>query len=138
MTVRVRNGSTKAMLVVLGYAVSLVVALTIGITTSTGWGVLASGVSVLAFALVFARLFRGENESDGPRPWWRMTAYPPAGYVLAGWFLLQTVGAISAAGTGPAGLVSAVVSLGLAIAYLVSAIRLTAQASRGSSQRVCQ
>jgi hypothetical protein len=57
-----------------------------------------------------------------------MTAYATAGYVLAGGFLLQALGTMtsSVVAAAPAGWVSGVVSLVLALAYLVSAVRLTA------------
>ncbi|RDV44297.1 hypothetical protein DOE76_13015 [Leifsonia sp. ku-ls] len=116
------------MLVVLGYTVSIVAGIIVELATHSGWGVVVSSGIVLAFVVVLSRLFRGGNESDEPRSWWRMTAYPTAGYVLAGWFLLQAVGTMtsSVVAAAPAGWVCGVVSLVLALAYLVSAVRLTA------------
>jgi hypothetical protein len=136
MALRVRNGSTKAMLVIVGYAFSILAGIAVEVATHSGWGVVMSSGIVLVFVLVLSRLFRGENESDEPRPWWRMTAYPTAGYVLAGWFLLQAVAAMtsSALAVGPAGWVSGIVSLILAVAFLASAIRLTAGRPRGPAR----
>ena len=124
---RVRNGATKAILIVAGYALAVVVGIVVELSTETGWGVAASSGIVLILVLTLARIFRGEDESDTPRSWWRMTARPAAGYVLAGWFLVQAIGlstsAMFAGGLG--GWVSGFVCLAIAIAYLNSAIRLT-------------
>jgi hypothetical protein len=116
------------MLVVPGYTVSIVAGIIVELATHSGWGVVVSSGIVLAFVVVLSRLFRGGNESDEPRSWWRMTAYATAGYVLAGGFLLQALGTMtsSVVAAAPAGWVSGVVSLVLALAYLVSAVRLTA------------
>lgn len=124
----IRNGTTKAMLVIAGYAVAILVGFMVELSTRSGWGVVASSTVVLLVVLVLSRLFRGEHESDTPRRWWRMTAYPAAGFVLTGWFLLQAISAMAAAAVlaGPAGWSSGTVSLVLAIAYANSAIRLTA------------
>lgn len=131
---RVRNGATKAALIIGGYALAAIVGTTIELSTYPGWGVVASCGIVLVLVLILARLFRGENESDAPRQWWRMTAYPTAGYVLAVWFFVQAIGATTTAmlTTGRAGWVSGIVSLAIAIAYLNSAIRLSAMDSQRS------
>src|SRR3954454_14243375 len=109
---RVRNGATKAALIIAGYALAVVVGITVEVSTYPGWGVVAGCAVVLALVLILSRLFRGENESDAPRPWWRMTAYPTAGYVLAVWFFVQAIGSASAGmlTTGFAGWVSGIVS----------------------------
>ena len=124
---RVRNGATKAALAVAGYALAVIVGITVELTTYSGWGVVASCGIVVVLVLILTRLFRGENESDAPRQWWRMTAYPTAGYVLAVGFFVQAIGSTTAMLTpGYVGWVSGIVSLSLAVAYLNSAIRLTA------------
>lgn len=125
---RIRNGATKVTLVIAGYALALLAGITVGVSTRSGWGVVVSSGIILLVVFVLTRLFRGENESDAPRPWWRTTARPTVGYVLAAWFLLQGIGGMSssALGSASAGWVSAGVSLIIAVAYLNSAIRLTA------------
>lgn len=64
----------------LGFLTSSMLSLIIGIALS------------LLFLIVGVRVFRGRNENVlHPRPWWRMTARPPAGYVLAVLFFLYAV-----------------------------------------------
>ena len=128
MTVPIRIGSTKVALVVLGYATAIVVGIAVELGAHSGWGVVASSGIVLLLVLVLARLSRGENESDEPRKWWRMTAYPTAGFVLSGWFVLQTIGIATSSmfSASSAGWARGVVSVILAALYLISAIRLAA------------
>ncbi|MGO4595038.1 hypothetical protein AB4Z18_14580 [Leifsonia sp. 2TAF2] len=125
---RVRNGATKAALIAAGSALAVIVGITVELTTYSGWGVIASCGIVVVLVLILTRLFRGENESDAPRQWWRMTADPTAGFVLVGWLFVQAIGSASTAMLtgGLTGWVSGIVSLSLAVAYLNSAIRLTA------------
>ena len=125
---RIRNGSVKATLIIVGYAFALLVGFTVGLTTHSGWGVATSVGIVVVLVLVLTRLFRGENESDAPRRWWRVTAHPTAGYLLAIWFLLQAIGSMTAPMSvfGSARYVSGIVSLIIGAAYLNSAIRLIA------------
>lgn len=131
---RIRDGSTKAILVIAGYAFAVLIGTTIGLSTYLGWGVAASSGIILLLVLVLCRLFRGENETDAPRTWWRMTARPPAGYVLACWFGVNSIGSVTPAivSDQAAGWVGALVSLILAGLYLNSAIRLTALGSSAS------
>jgi hypothetical protein len=55
-----------------------------------GGGILRSA---LAFVLILvgARLFRGADEADSARAWWRMTARVPAGLVLGSLFALVAI-----------------------------------------------
>ena len=124
----VRNGSTKAMLVIAGYAFAVLVGMTLGLSTQLGWGLAASSGIVLLLVLVLSRLFRGANENDEPRTWWRMTAHPTASYVLAVWFGVSTVGSVASAMTSNefAGWLAGLVSLVIGALYLNCAIRLTA------------
>src|SRR3954447_7985938 len=121
---RVRNGATKAILIVAGFALAVVVGVAVELSTKPGWGVAASSGIVLILVFTLARIFRDESESDAPRSWWRMTARPAAGYVLAGWFLVQAIGSSASAifAQGSGGWVSGFVCLAIAIAYLSSAI----------------
>jgi hypothetical protein len=76
---RIRPWYVKLTYVVLSCAlVYLVAAIPAG---PGGAGILRS---VLAFVLVLlgARVFRGVNEDDSARAWWRMTAGVPSGFVL--------------------------------------------------------
>ncbi|MGO4533775.1 hypothetical protein [Leifsonia sp. 2MCAF36] len=125
---RVRNGATKAILIIAVYAFAVVVGITVGLSTQLVWGVAASSGIVLLLVLVSSRTFRGENEPDAPRSWWRMTAHPPAGYALACWFGAQAIASVTSAtlADGSVGLVGGIVSLTIAALYLNSAIRLAA------------
>ena len=122
---RVRNGASKSAFVVAGYALALVIGLVIESSTGSGWGVVVSSWIVLLLVLVLTRLFRGENESDAPRAWWRMTASPTAGYVLSGLFAFSVIGSIASSAVVLGSWVSGIVSLVIAIAYLNSSIRLS-------------
>jgi hypothetical protein len=55
-----------------------------------GGGILRSA---LAFVLILfgARLFRGPDEDNSPRAWWRMTERVPAGIVLGSLFALVAI-----------------------------------------------
>lgn len=134
---RVRNGATKAILIIIGYALAMLVGIAVGTVALLEWGVVASVAIVLLVVLVLTRVFRGENESDAPRAWWRMTANAPAGFALSGWFFVQTISSLSISARQPACAVwlSAVVSLAIAAAYLQCAIRLTADNRRRSRTR---
>jgi hypothetical protein len=130
---RIYDGATKAICIVAGYAVALVSAFLVGVAFAPGWGVVVGAAAVLAVIVVLTRCFRGENESRGPRAWWRMTARPTAGYLLAAWFFVQalTTGLSGAPRVVPATWISVVVALAIALAYLTSSVRL----SVGRSER---
>jgi hypothetical protein len=84
---RIRPWWVKAAYVVAGAALVYLVA---GIPLGPGsGGILRSG---LAFILVVfgARIFRGPDEDDLPRPWWRMTAGVSGGVLLGSLFALVT------------------------------------------------
>lgn len=126
-----------------------------GSASRDGGGVAAAGsvVAVLAFwawIVVGARLFRGDDEPvDPPRAWWRLTAKPTAGFVIAGLLGVQVLGAVVTAWVAglatDAGVRSDVVTAGVAasgaatsgaaafaaavaaVAYLHSSIRLRAE-----------
>lgn len=100
--------------------------------------------SVLLFLLVVlaARVFRSADEpGDEPRPWWRMTGAPFAGFILGVVFGLGAiVFAISAYGLEtvkavrvfrsqePIDIVSAVLFAALSVLYLTSSVRLRTMA----------
>jgi membrane protease YdiL (CAAX protease family) len=60
-----------------------------------GAGILRSAFAFVLI-LVGARVFRGPDEDDSARAWWRMTARVPAGILLGS--LLALVALVSAAG----------------------------------------
>jgi len=54
--------------------------------------VIVSQAWLVANVLVGTRWFRGRGEAIAPpRPWWRMTARPPAGFIIGGIFLVGFV-----------------------------------------------
>jgi hypothetical protein len=55
-----------------------------------GAGILRSALTFILI-LVGARVFRGMDEDDSARTWWRMTARVPAGVVLGSVFALVTL-----------------------------------------------
>jgi hypothetical protein len=82
---RLRPWYTKLTYIVISCAlVYLIAVIPVG---PGGAGILRSA---LAFILILlgARVFRGANEDDSPRPWWRMTARMQAGNVLGALFAL--------------------------------------------------
>ncbi|WP_025156339.1 hypothetical protein [Leifsonia aquatica] len=127
---RVRTPVAKAGLIVAGYAGVVLAVIPVAVSTTAAWGVATGSGIVLLLVLALTRVFRGENESDAPRAWWRMTARPAAGYVLGLGFALQAVGATASAApeSAPAAWIGCLVSLVIAAAYLNSAVRLGAGA----------
>ncbi|OII31738.1 hypothetical protein BIU98_08290 [Curtobacterium sp. MMLR14_010] len=90
-----------------------------------------AAVGLVAMVVVGVRVFRGDDEPVAPpRAWWRMTARPFAGFLLAAYFVADGVlarssvsGGFDAAGT--------VVMLLVAAAYLGSSVTLLVLRSQG-------
>jgi hypothetical protein len=116
------------MAVISGYAIAFLAGFLSGIVYAPAWGAVASTGVIVALVWVSARWFRGDDEPDDPRRWWRMTARPAAGYALSGWFVLQAIGTTTSAvlDAAPATWLSGVVAIGIAGAYLNSSVRLVA------------
>ncbi|MDO9398121.1 MAG: hypothetical protein Q7T71_16370, partial [Herbiconiux sp.] len=101
MRPRILTTQGKLVYVVFGsIAMSLLAVTGLALSGGTGAGALGAAVAVLAFwawIVVGARLFRGDGEPvEPPRAWWRLTAAPKAGFVIAGVLLLQLlVGAVT-------------------------------------------
>jgi hypothetical protein len=137
----------------LGYIVAscLLVYLIAAIPVGAGGGGILR--SALAFILILlgSRLFRGPDEDDSPRQWWRMTARVPAGVVLGS--LCALIAIVSVAGyVGltvstiahkdvvdlPALLVNAVLAAILSYLYYGSSLRLvrepSAEAARAAGE----
>jgi hypothetical protein len=96
-----------------------------------GAELLADVDNQMIFWFVFApliygltRVFRGADESDAPRSWWRMTARPTASLMLGGvpafWILLKMMTTEVSSGE----LIAALPVLGLCALYLNSALYL--------------
>lgn len=102
-----------------------------------GFGLAIGGVVLLGAVLLTARLFRGQTESrTAPRDWWRMTARPQDGGMLALTFagcalvlLLSTLerpsdpARLAAYDSLPA-LVGSIELVAIALAYAGSSVRL--------------
>jgi hypothetical protein len=86
----------------------------------------------VAWVVVGVRVFRGRGEQvEAPRAWWRMTARPLAGFVLAA---VLGLGVVVPAGTPSSG-VQIVAQLVVAVAYLASSIVLVSLTRRGARPR---
>jgi hypothetical protein len=85
----------------------------------------SSILAQLAFVIVGIRSFRGEGEPvRPPRVWWRMTARPPAGFVLGCLFLLQAGWSALTQQAGPITTAAATVSAFIGLAYLAASAAL--------------
>lgn len=126
---RITSPQAKVTVVVLGCAAAVVAAVFGALALSVTGGLVLYCV-VLGAVIVFgARVFRGDGEDAvAPRPLWRMTAKPGAGFVLAGLFALQAVSTGFSAATAdayaPLYVVAVAFSLVVAAGYLNSSLRL--------------
>jgi hypothetical protein len=135
--IRITRTAAKAVYVAAAITAVILVGLAANAVFRPPSGLAAASLAWVIVVAAGTRWFRGEDESvEAPRVWWRMTALPLMGYVLAAIFLLNagtqayvlvTVGAGALAETGdlwPA--VIALTCYGLiAAAYLHSSIRLS-------------
>jgi hypothetical protein len=95
--------------------------------------------SSLAFVLVLlaTRVFRVREETNAPRPWWRATGRPLAGFVIGALFAVAVISLCANAygfetdrklrlysGEDVFDAVSAVLAAALAVYYFTSSIRL--------------
>ncbi|MFD1713794.1 hypothetical protein ACFSBZ_04855 [Amnibacterium flavum] len=110
--------------------VSIIVVFFATFLASTVWGLLAGAVAIVlvgtAAVVVCARNFRVEGESDAPRPWWKLTGQPLAGYFVGLIAVLQAGSqAISGAGIAePSQLIVGIWYLLVAAAFFHSSWRL--------------
>lgn len=132
---RITSDSTKTTTVVGGVLVAM-----IATPLAAGLGGAVVGYAVgtvlaLGLVLVATRCFRGPGEPvEPPRPWWRATNRPAAGYVLGVLFLVQAVAVLTRSGSGAVlalGLCSAVVDVVVAAYFLHSSVRLGAAVAAG-------
>ena len=122
--VRIVSPISQVTTVILGS----IAALFAGLLLSAGLGEIAGGAwtTVIVSVLVYlaTRVFRGAGEPVTPaRPWWKMTAQPAAGRLLAAIFAAEGVYAVLAA-KAPLSFVQCAASVVLAGAYLHSSLRL--------------
>lgn len=104
--------------------------------------VLVMNAIVVAVVAVGCRSFRGRGEDvAAPRPWWRMTARPTAGFVIAALVLVNAAGAVVVAVFVPTGrplevVLNPAVDVVVGAFYLHSSIRLlrTGRSTRPGSR----
>ncbi len=90
-----------------------------------------SALGLAAMVLVGVRLFRGDAEPVGaPRAWWRMTARPLAGFLLAAYFVADGLFA-RASTSGVFDVLGSAVVLLVAAAYVGSSVTMLVLRSRG-------
>lgn len=122
---RVKTSAGKfgyLLIVAIGLTLTTVPLASVSIELSFWWGVLV----IVAAVVTAARTFRGLNETDDPRPWWKMTSTRWSGALLCVLFLLQSIVAISGASASPSlpmALTGGIVAFLLAVLYLNSAVR---------------
>lgn len=129
MRLRIVKPFDKFLYGLFGYLAVIMVSL---LGSALGGAPVGAVVVVAAFSawiIIGARLFRIEDEPlDAPRPWWRLTGRPAAGFVIAALFALQALGswAASLTGgvTGPTSGATTTVCAIAAVAYLGSSLRL--------------
>jgi hypothetical protein len=129
---RIRTPQGKTVYIVVGYIGVVLLSILATVAIGGGVGLAGAAVAFAAFIGVGARLFRGDGEPVAPpRPWWRMTARPLAGFVLAALFGVQAVSSVVTSLVSPAGAPTGaltIVSVLAALAYLHSSVRLRAPA----------
>ncbi|KFF58889.1 hypothetical protein JF66_15190 [Cryobacterium sp. MLB-32] len=137
MLFRIESAQGKVSYIALGYVVGICEA--VGFAMALGWPTAAAlvAISVLAWVSLGARMFRGDNETLAtPRAWWRMTARPRSGFLLAIVFLSQ--GAYLGVTSGQRietelFLAMAALNALIAAAYLHSSVRLRAVVDRSAA-----
>ena len=97
-------------------------------------GVFAAG-TVLVGVWYGARIFRGRGEPVAPdRPWWRFTAWPGLSWLVGAYFLANTAWLVFKAELStfadPNWWLTLIQHAALGVAYLGSAVRLTAAGIR--------
>lgn len=132
---RVTSDRTKATILVVGIVLALAAIPMLAVLGGIVVGYAAVLAFTVALVLVPARCFRGPGEAvDPPRPWWRATNRPTAGYVIGALYVLQGFALLvrhDADGLGAVGVLFGVVDLVLG-AYLVrSSVRLSREGLPG-------
>lgn len=129
MPVRIVAAQAKITFFAVGIAVTLNLGLSVGIAADGAIGIIVSSILLVGLLVIAGRTFRGASEPIvPPRAWWRLTAGPVAGFVIAGLFALSAIGsAISWAGPDSSAVptVCAVMfDTAAAAAYVNSSVRL--------------
>jgi hypothetical protein len=127
MHLRITTAGTKIATIVAFYVGGVFLGLALGVAVGAGAGYAAAIGFSLVMVWFCTRTFRGESEDVAPpRPWWRMTERPAAGYVLGALFAAQALSAASAPVLDATPRIAVVVASALiAAAFLNSSARLT-------------
>jgi hypothetical protein len=136
----------KTLYIVIGYAVValLFFVLRTWLFDERSWQYAVSGLLVnLVFILVAVRIFRGYLEPAAPpRPWWRWSGRPKAGYWLGAFHLFSGIAAIAdfwpqhgLTPEVPVTILNILESAIVAFGYLNSSFRLRQQAELWSQRR---
>lgn len=133
--IRIRSAGTKVAVCVVGSVVVFLGGLLfVGATGAADWPLALIVCSASIALVVFcARTFRGPDESDAPRAWWRMTGTPVWAYTFGAIFLVSGPRDVRAL-TDPAMLAVATQAL-LAVAFVGSAIAQTRLQRQGRAPR---
>ncbi|MFW8745647.1 hypothetical protein, partial [Mesorhizobium japonicum] len=90
MSIRITAAENKVAYIVVGYIVTVSAGVAVAVTADLAAGLLVYTALVVGFVGVGSRTFRGAGEDAvAPRPLWRMTARPTAGYIVAGLAALE-------------------------------------------------
>lgn len=133
---RVPTPTAKAGIVIGGYILLVLVGLLVALSLGGVAGSVVAAAIDLAIVAFCSRVFRGGDEAVvPPRAWWRMTAGPVAGWVLAGLFTASAVSAWVAQATAGSGAVAATAQTVVAAALVHSAVRLSSRGRLGLMPR---
>jgi hypothetical protein len=139
MRLRILNPYGKFLYVLVGWIAVVLINLLVVALVGPVVGPVLYVVVLFGWILVGARIFRVPEEPiEPPRPWWRLTGRPTAGFVLAALFALQAItnqltlviGDRGRAGEdgGTASVTVVTVACAIAaVAYLASSLRLRAR-----------
>ncbi|NQX35993.1 hypothetical protein [Herbiconiux sp. VKM Ac-2851] len=139
MTPRILNPYGKFLYVLIGGIAVVLLNLLVAALVGPVVGPVLYVVVLFGWILVGARIFRVPEEPiEPPRPWWKLTGRPTAGFVLAALFALQAItnqltlvlGDRGRAGDdgGTASVTAMTAACGIAaVVYLASSVRLRAR-----------
>jgi len=117
---------TKATIVLMGYILIVLSTILCALFVNEGAAALVAAGLTLALVVFCARRFRGEEESDAPRAWWRLSSTPVTGFVLGVLFAAPSVVAIPTSPDAAFVGVSILYAL-IGLAFISSSLTLIAQ-----------
>lgn len=88
MAIRVQSTTAKAGVIVSGAVITAITGFAVAFASASPLAPAATLIPIIALVVFCTRLFRGAHEAVEPaRPWWKATATPLWGYILALVFL---------------------------------------------------